>query len=327
MENLSLTLKSYGGNPDNNLRRFDQADDADLLSYATLLTARVADPVQLQALLGVYEWQGNPLVFLVDGDAIQDDEHFRKIRRRVALRGEAAYLGVVRPGQLVIHHLALDEFGRKASELRGASEIDPRVTLPWLANSRPEISSKRRWVSQVVLQLLRDTIRKLMACKINDKDTISGNDAISLAGRALFLRFLGDRQLLDKELGADTQLFDDAERAERASNWLDAVFNGDFLPLSEVGLFRKLPDKAFYELGNILHRAPQGQLHLDWQEDWAHLDFAHIPVGVLSEAYEHYMREHAAEKQKKEGGYYASNYCRFNGARGFPFTTRRWNCP
>ena len=57
-------------------------------------------------------------------------------------------------------------------------------------------------------------------------------------------------------------------------------------------------------MGNILRRAPGGQLSLEWEETWANLDFAHIPVGVLSQAYEHYLRMHSPEKQRKEGSYY-----------------------
>ena len=98
-------------------------------------------------------------------------------------------------------------------------------------------------------------------------------------------------------------MFDDATRAERASHWLDNTFNGDFLPLSD-GLFGKLPEAALYTLGNILRRAEEGQLYLGWQEKWDYLDFAHIPVGVLSEVYEHYMREHNPAQQRREGSYY-----------------------
>src|SRR3546814_9807678 len=51
-------------------------------------------------------------------------------------------------------------------------------------------------------------------------------------------------------------------------------------------------------------RAPGGQLFLGWAERWDRLDFAHIPVGVLSQAYEYYLRSHAPAKQRQEGGYY-----------------------
>ncbi|MDW5429133.1 N-6 DNA methylase, partial [Acinetobacter baumannii] len=43
---------------------------------------------------------------------------------------------------------------------------------------------------------------------------------------------------------------------------------------------------------------------LGWEEKWDYLDFAHIPVGVLSQAYELYLRNHAPIRQRKEGGFY-----------------------
>ena len=248
-------------------------------------------------LLGVYEWQSNPLVFLVSGDAIRDDDHFRRIRRCVALRGDAPYLGVFRPGQLTIHRVSLDSDGQSASRLPNLPPKEKRATFADLANARPEAASQHRSISKVVLNLLQETLSTLKKYDITDYD------AVSLAGRALFVRFLGDRNLLPPTQGPASEWFDDAAHAERASRWLDDTFNGDFLPLSD-GLFGKLPEEAFHILGNILRRAPGGQLHLGWQEKWDYLDFAHIPVGVLSEAYEYYMREHKPDQQRREGSYY-----------------------
>ena len=132
------------------------------------------------------------------------------------------------------------------------------------------------------------------------------DDAISLVGRALFTRFLGDRHLLtalNPDPAAAAELFDDAERAITTSEWLDATFNGDFLPMSS-DIYKALPPEAYKVLGDILRRAPAGQLFLGWAERWDNLDFAHIPVGVLSQAYEHYLRQHAPDRQRQEGGYY-----------------------
>ena len=98
-------------------------------------------------------------------------------------------------------------------------------------------------------------------------------------------------------------LFDTREVAEETSDWLDATFNGDLLPLS-AGIFDMLPAQGYGVLGDVLRRAPDGQLFLGWEEKWGNLDFAHIPVGVLSQAYELYLREHAPTKQKREGGYF-----------------------
>lgn len=215
----------------------------------------------------------------------------------MALRGDAPYLGVFRPGHLTIHRVALDADGQDASRLHDLPSNEKQATFAYLANSRPE-AAQRKWLSQVVLNLLQETISDLKQYEMTD------HDAISLAGRALFVRFLGDRNLLPSAQGLVSGLFDDAARAERASRWLDDTFDGAFLPLSD-GLFGRLPEAALHTLGNILRRAdPGGQLYLGWQEKWDYLDFAHIPVGVLSEAYEHYMREHNPDQQRRKGSYY-----------------------
>ncbi len=177
------------------------------------------------------------------------------------------------------------------------------VFFTGLANERPGLAGKRPWISDVVLNLLSTSIDDLI-----DELDVSSNDAISLVGRALFARFLGDRDLLRESIapGGPEQvaaLFDGSEQAEKTSDWLDDTFNGDFLPLSE-GLFFQLPQEAFRTLGNIMYRTPGGQIFLEWEESWARLDFAHIPVGVLSQAYESYLKIHTPLKQRKEGGYY-----------------------
>lgn len=297
MNELIATLAQYGADTgsDGGLRWLNDAPE--MLAYASLLSARHRDQVNFGALFGVYEWQGSPLVFLVNGSEITSDEQFRQIRRCIALRGDAPYLGVVRPGQLTIHRVALDKEDFKASRIKDISE-DDRIVFSVLANSRPGTANVNKWISSIILKLLRDAIQSLLKCP-----AITRDDAISLAGRALFLRFLGDRDLLPTHLFFPNELFTTTEQAEVASRWLDVTFNGDFLPFSD-GLLSRLPGEALRPLGNIMHRAPGGQLYLGWEEKWDYLDFAHIPVGVLSEAYEHYMREHEPKRQSKEGSYY-----------------------
>lgn len=300
------TLEQYGASRDG-LRLFD-GDRPELLPYATLVSARDSGNTHgspdLAALYGVYEWQENPLVFLINGDELIDEAHFRRIRRMVALRGDAPYLGVVRPGQLTIHRLSLDRATEEQSRIPlDSSGWNKRITFSRLANERPDIvASRREWVSDVVLGLLRDAIRSLTG------SGICNEDAVSLAGRALFVRFLADRSLLLLPLapGGETDsacFFDDRYRAKTTSQWLDETFNGDFLPLTPE-IFEQLSSDNYKTLGDIGRRAKGGQLYLGWEHKWDYLDFAHIPVGVLSQAYEQYMREHLPEKQRKEGGYY-----------------------
>lgn len=299
MNAFDRTLADHGATPDD-LVRFD-TDGAELLPYATLATARQGGDKDLAALLSVYEWQGSPLAFLIDGSALRDDTHLRAIRRRLALRGDAPYLGVVDAGRLTIHRIALDSAAPARTRLTTA-ELATAIpsTFAYLANCRPGLELRRRWIADVVLALLGKAIDALIDAGVAD------DDAISLVGRALFARFLRDRGLLPSHLltGEPAEcLFDNAANAEAASRWLDDTFNGDLLPYSH-GLFRRLPKAAFARLGDILHGTPGGQRYLDWKEDWAHLDFAHIPVGVLSQAYEHYQRRHTGGRQKREGGYY-----------------------
>jgi hypothetical protein len=299
--NVHQTLARFGADSAS-LHLFE--DDApELLPYATLLTARAEGNQDLAAVDGVYEWQGTPLLYLAIADLLQGDpDRLSRVRRLLAMRGDAPYLGVVSPGRLEIFRIALDN--RRPEQARvslGFSEEREFATLAFLGNNRPAVGNRAPWISQVVLNLLTGCIEGL-----KNECGISGDDAISLVGRALFTRFLADREILPQlHRGASdpSEYFDNASHAEKTSVWLDETFNGDFLPLTDR-IFEKLPKKGYRILGNVLRRAPGGQLLLGWKERWDHLDFAHIPVGVLSQAYENYLRQHTPEAQRREGGYY-----------------------
>src|SRR6056297_3511307 len=101
VSDLAALVADYGGDPAG-LRLFD-TDAPDLLPYATLLTARRSGNTALNGVGAVYEWQGAPLIFLMDGDALEDDDHLHKIRRLLAMRGDAPYLGVIGPGRLEVY--------------------------------------------------------------------------------------------------------------------------------------------------------------------------------------------------------------------------------
>ena len=284
------------------MRLLDE-ETPELLPYATLMTARRNADAELGVVEAVYEWQDAPLVFLINADSLANDRELQRIRLLLAMRGDAPYLGVVAPGSLRVYCIALDRkplrqarVGYRSEEAGARSTVFAR-----LANGRPQAGiNNRTWISDVVLRLLNASMSKIIGLDA------SHEDAISLVGRALFTRFLGDRGLLPEHMSEpDTaaMLFDTPAAAEETSKWLDDTFNGDLLPLSP-DIFRRLPAEGFGALGDVLRRAPDGQLMLGWREKWGHLDFAHIPVGVLSQAYEHYQRKHAPTKQRREGGYF-----------------------
>lgn len=303
MTDFRDTLTDLGADP-TALRMLD-VEGPDLLPYATLLNARRAGNQVLDIVTAVYEWQGAPLMFMIDGDELGDDSNqLHRIRRLLAMRGDAPYLGVVAPGRLEVYRIALDRKTLTQSRVRLASEDgNLKGAFAYLANIRPQAGiSHQGWISNVVLNLLTGSINSLI-----ELGKISDEDAISLVGRALFTRFLADRNLLPADFSNSSQaaaaLFDSAEAAEGTSDWLDRTFNGDLLPLTD-GIFCRLPKKAYRVLGDVMRRAPDGKLFLGWEQKWDNLDFAHIPVGVLSQAYELYLRNHAPAKQKREGGYY-----------------------
>ena len=295
MVDMRASLAEFGADP-SALRRLDD-DGPELLPYATLLTARRTGDAALGVVEAVYEWQGAPLLFLIDADSLIDDRQLQPIRRLLAMRGDAPYLGVVAPGRLRVYHIALDSKSLRQARVRW-EDGDSATVLTRLGNVRPQAAiTNRGWISNVVLNLLSRSTTRLIDLHV------SHEDAISLVGRALFTRFLADRGLLPEAMSEAAGLFDTREVAEKTSRWLDVTFNGDLLPLSR-GIFRTLPAPTYRVLGDVLRRAPDGQMFLGWREKWANLDFAHIPVGVLSQAYELYLREHAPAKQKREGGYF-----------------------
>lgn len=301
MADIENSIADFGADPAA-VHLFDR-DGPDLLPYATLVTARRGGHLLLSVVSGVYEWQGAPLIFLVNADSLSDENQLHRIRRLLAMRGDAPYLGIVAPGQLQVYRLALDSKSPSEARVEWGVGGDARETaFARLGNLRPQAAIPLRdWVSNVVLNLLTGSIGKLIGI-----GGISDEDAISLVGRALFTRFLADRDLLPIGMANGTvaaSLFDSRAAAETTSRWLDSTFNGDLLPLSGA-IFDRLPDSAYHVLGDVLRRAPDSQLFLGWEEKWDNLDFAHIPVGVLSQAYELYLRNHAPARQRREGGYY-----------------------
>ena len=295
-----------------NLHLLDQPAP-ELLTYSTILMARGHDE-DLRLVEGVYEWQEAPLVFLVDGDKLNGDfERLTRVRRILAMRGDAPYLGVVYPGKLDVYRIALDRYSlAKVRVDTGVADDERWLTFARLGNLRPAAEiNDRTWITGIILKLLDQAISSLKT-----DGGLSGEDAISLVGRALFMRFLADRTLLPStrdivagDAGWDgvdpeeNELFDRPDLVRLSCTWLDKTFNGDLLPLSD-DVFPKLTVAACHVLGNILRRAADDQLSLGWQERWDNLDFSHIPVGVLSQAYEYYLRKHAPQQQQQEGGFY-----------------------
>ncbi len=76
MIDITASLVDFGADP-TALRLFD-VDGPELLPYATLLAERRGGDAALGAISAVYEWQGAPLIFLIDADSLEGDSQLHR---------------------------------------------------------------------------------------------------------------------------------------------------------------------------------------------------------------------------------------------------------
>ena len=287
------------------------------LDYLDLLPKRIDSK---PALTAVAEHQGTALLYLVDacGDAKSDAASLAEVCRQLANRSDPAWLGVVKPGSLEIFPIGFHE----AADAQPVEVIEERsITAPLFFQSLVHGTFKKNdqlrgtdYVFRKIFDLLTQTTNEFVPKE--GKGRLDALEVLSMAGRALFFRFLIDRHIvLPDELHgragicrAATELkdaFSTAEKAAQTSAWLDETFNGDFLPLIDESIpatnrgAREDEYLRFYErtehlVGRKIFAHLEASL-CGWRGtggtfqpelDWGDLDFAHIPVGVLSQVYE-----------------------------------------
>ncbi len=284
------------------------------LNYLDLLP-KVSN--QNAILTAVAEHQGTALLYLVDASSNvkSDADSLAAVSRQLANRSDPAWLGVMRPGSLEIFPIGFHE----TADVRPVRTIEARsATAPMffqsLVHGTFEENDQLRstdYVFHKIFDLLTRTTNEFVPQEGTGQ--LDALEVLSMAGRALFFRFLIDRRIVlenerDEICPAASELkdaFSTAEKAAQTSAWLDATFNGDFLPLidetipannreareAEYLRFFKRTERLvgkgiFTHLHAILHgwRAVGNAIQMEL--DWGDLDFAHIPVGVLSQVYE-----------------------------------------
>ncbi|MHB9006858.1 MAG: hypothetical protein ACYDC1_07980, partial [Limisphaerales bacterium] len=243
---LARRLEAYGCTSvirlDDKLSAPGQLDYLDLLpkqsNHTPLLTA-------------VAEHQGTALLYIVDasGDVKSDADSLASVRRQLANRSDPAWLGVVRPGSLEIFPIGFDA----TADSRPVRTIEERsTTAPMffqsLVHGTFEENHRLRgtdYVFHKIFDLLTRTTNEFVPKE--GKGELDALEVLSMAGRALFFRFLIDRDIVrpnelhgrDGICPAANELkdaFSTAEKAAQTSAWLDATFNGDFLPLIDESI-------------------------------------------------------------------------------------------
>ena len=269
----------------------------------------------------VAEFQGRPLLYLVDdlesGPGLSPlDQRAHNLGQLLANRSEHALLGIVRPGELTLYPVNLDRtvLDDARSVTLSVDSPDAPLFFQRLATGSFSLKGQAQTPDYVF-----DEIHRLLASA--DKE-LAGEmlplEVLSVTGRALFFRFLHDRRIVVRRELADIcpsadnlkDVFSNAERAAATSCWLDETFNGDLLPLLD-GLDSALPPvarmRAYRKFFRDVGEKTNGNVfrHLDaimrgWKHvsgssfqttiDWDDFNFAHIPIGVLSQIYESFSR-------------------------------------
>ncbi len=273
------------------------------LDYLDLLKASGNKGVKVDA---VAEFQSRPLLYIVSGNQMRQfsDEQLMNLQTLLANRGERAYLGIISPGELNVFPINLDRSVLKVSFKKTIKQESSEAPLffqnvvsgIFSLEGQPEESD---YVFKTIHDLLTDSSKVLIGHGLNPLDVLS------FLGRALFFRFLLDRKIvLRNELDTVCQkaespgdCFRNITNSVSTCRWLDETFNGDLLPFSAgyTEVFSQANKKTDGTLFTHLRAILEGWKHVgsgyfQVQIDWGDLDFAHIPIGVLSQVYENFSR-------------------------------------
>lgn len=312
----STILDQLGLSPSNNDIVWLEKEEYRALNYLSLKSLAERPFAAIEA-------HGQPILYFMN-DTQQNQ--VESALNALSCRSEKAALVILRPGELQIVSIQPDAFHnncfitipneKAAIWIRDCIEgMLPSEQIKLLyGKNRPE-------VEQLLLDLLVSVGKNLgMQPSLKGKHDI----VLALIGRALFTRFLLDRKILNlndindtftidgvfnKQVANDKEVFSTPNSATSINVWLDLTFNGDLLPLAVkksdyLSWFSGLEPEVFKQLSFILgHADANGQLPLP-----EFINFAHVPVGLLSEVYEKYLHTNhdtlTKQKAKKDSVHY-----------------------
>lgn len=275
----------------------------ELLDYLDLIGSP-GDPDKMPDC--VVESQERPLLFVVNETLFEQplpETHYHRLCHTLACRGNRSYLARIRPGELHVFPVETSSIPKAKVYYAGSEEalsFFPRLAFGLYDGQE---TPRKDFVFTQMLKLLKQVATELDSCDIEKPDILS------LVGRALFFRFLCDRNIIQEQNvaeiapGADSleNCFDGAMNTANTCRWLDQTFNGNFLPLSQDA--STLFNTAEYQHGvsvfthlSAIARAYEAVGRGNYQsllrfKHWSDFDFAHIPVGLLSQVYEYFAHK------------------------------------
>jgi hypothetical protein len=318
MSSITIELHSYGI-PADAVVEFGVSPTARDVRYLDLFkNSRDQETDALPT--GVIESAARPAIYFKAneslGSAPLTPSELQDLIRTLACRADARFLALISPGVVIVYKIGFFDSAEKNQyifkDTPGSFRLRNLISGLDTGSLAAVNKSDAHWLEGHLFQLMKGAAKVIREAA--SEQVLSNGDVISLIGRALFTRFLADRDILknaelcnvSRGATAPHQLFETPESASATFRWLDTTFNGDLLHLSDSNydnFFARLGDKASNvcrTLGNIMWRAPGGQLSLDW----GGLRFKHIPVDVLSQVYEHFAHENFRELAKKTSIHY-----------------------
>lgn len=310
MTALHEKLREYGA-PERDCIDLRVQTDTRLLRYADLIR-----DAQRPLVDGLVELQSLALLYVIDQAGLggRDRTDIGSLRRTLAMRGDPAWLGVLRPGRMDIYATDLEPDPDTAPKTYSLDSGDARGVLPRLAQGEDLAPPGSLLLREVLLGLMTDAAQELK------RYGLSTDEVIALTGRALFFRYLIGRGIIGAEhrraiapLALSlAECFSTAANLAETNRWLDETFNGDLLRLPDqdypayfARLIQDRGERVTRPLAAILELdkpvAPGvSQRRLAWWD----LDFNHLPIGLLSETYERLMEQLDQEARRDTSVYY-----------------------
>lgn len=287
-----MNLLQEFGAPSESCVDLHDDQDARRLRYTDLVRDRRTPLVDF-----VVEQQSQALLYVVDDTHLRHKTlPIRELQRILAMRGESAWLGVLKPGRLDIYATDLQPADDTLPVWFSRDSHEALSILPRLAQGENLAPPATLRLRDVLLDLMTDAGEALRGLGV------STHEAIALTGRALFLRYLIGRNIVrPKHLPSIAPsasslktCMDTSVALSETNHWLDNTFNGDLLALPAtdyVDYFHQL----IQQHGQAVTQPLSAILTLDTavtpgvtqqRLDWGDLDFDHLPIGLLSETYE-----------------------------------------
>jgi len=327
--NLLNTVKAFGCH---DVVQLDGDPTPRHLDYLDLLKSPRNGNLKVDA---IAEFQARPLLYIVSANQLRniDEGKIISLQHLLANRGERAYLGVLSPGELNVYPLNLNMsiLTRGYKKIIKQNDSEAPLFFQSIVNGLFTLDGQPD-TPDYVFKTIHDLLSRSSEILIETYH-LNPLDVLSFLGRALFFRFLSDRKIIlpneldsicprANSLGA---CFSNVNNSVATCRWLDETFNGDLLPLSNsyTEVFKQANTRTNGELFDHLQAILKGWEHagkkgFQVQIDWGDLDFAHIPIGVLSQVYESFSRVWDSQLAENISAYYTpKNIARYLVDDGF----------